>query len=81
MKAGKFGAQGKRFFKEHPDGAISCENIVVQCDDCGELMQVPELDLYVPKEGFSIDKIDRSYNWSTVFSGKGYDYISYSDLK
>lgn len=80
MKSGKFGKQGYKFFKNHPDGAITCNNIVVQCDDCGKLMTVPELDLYVPKDGFDSTKIERIGVWSTAFSGKGYDYISRSDL-
>lgn len=29
MKKGQFGKQGKEFFEAFPNGAISCENIVV----------------------------------------------------
>lgn len=30
MKEGQFGLQGKEFFEAFPNGAISCENIVVR---------------------------------------------------
>ena len=37
MKEGRFGQQGKEFLEAFPNGAISCENIVVQCNDCKNL--------------------------------------------
>ena len=64
MKAGLYGKQGKQFFEEHPDGAITCNNIVVQCDDCGKLMSVPELDLYVPVEVLIAKK------WTQIMMGQ-----------
>lgn len=57
MKEGKFGEQGKEFFEASPDGAITCEYIVVQCNYCGQLMYVPELALYNP------EKRDRIIPW------------------
>lgn len=81
VKAGEFGKQGKEFFEAFPDGAISCESIVVQCNDCGKLMTVPDLTLYVPKEGYAPKKQDKSIPWSTAFSGKGYEYVSFTDLQ
>lgn len=59
MKEGRFGQQGKEFLEAFPNGAISCENIVVQCNDCKKLMVVPELSLYVPKEGYDFTKSNR----------------------
>lgn len=80
MKSGRFGAQGKEFFEAFPNGAISCEDIVVQCNNCGKLMNVQDLTLYVPKEGFDSTKLDRKIPWSTGFTGKGYEYISLNEL-
>ena len=45
IKEGDLGKQGKEFFEAFPEGAISCEYIVVQCNECGKLMNVPKLDL------------------------------------
>ena len=81
LKAGFYGAQGKEFFEAFPDGAISCENIVVQCNDCNSLMEVLDLSLYVPKDDFSKAKLERTVPWPSGFSGKGYEYITRSELR
>ena len=73
MKEGNLGEQGKEFFEAFPDGAISCEYIVVQCNECGKLMNVPKLDLYVPKDGYDASKQNKNTRWSVAFSGNGYD--------
>lgn len=80
MKKGQFGKQGKEFFEAFPNGAISCENIVVQCSSCGQLMEVPELALYIPLEGYNPTKQDKTIPWSVGFNGNSYEYISYSEL-
>ena len=80
MKEGQFGPQGKEFFETFPEGAISCEEIVVQCNDCGKLMSVPDLSLYVPKDEIDCTKIERNIPWSSGFSGLGYEYVSLSEL-
>ncbi len=81
LKTGFYGAQGKEFFEAFPDGAISCERIVVQCNDCNSLMEVLDLSLYVPKDGFSKEKLDRTVPWSSGFSGKGYECITEFELR
>ena len=48
MKRGRLGATAKRFFEEHPDGAISCENIVMKCQKCGEYDSRESLAMYLP---------------------------------
>lgn len=80
MKEGRFGQQGKEFLEAFPNGAISCENIVVQCNDCKKLMVVPELSLYVPKEGYDFTKSNRKKRWSSGFSGNDYEYVSPIEL-
>lgn len=80
MKKGQFGKQGKEFFEAFPNGAISCENIVVQCNSCGQLMVVPKLTLYIPQEGYNPTKQDKDIPWSTGFSGKGYEYVGFHEL-
>lgn len=81
MKEGEFGEQGKEFLEVFPDGAIDCDYIVVQCDDCSNLMEVPDLSLYIPKEGYDPTKQDRSIPWSTAFSGKGCKYVAFFELR
>ena len=80
MKEGQFGLHGKEFFEAFPQGAISCEEIVVQCDDCGKFMNVPDLSLYVPEGKIDYTKIERKIPWSSGFSGVGYEYVTLSEL-
>ena len=80
LKEGQYGKQGKEFLEAFPDGAITCHKIVVQCNDCKQLMCVPELLLYVPKDGFNPKKYVRKTPWSVSFSGEGYDYVTFDEL-
>lgn len=81
LKTGFYGAQGKEFFEAFPDGAITCEKIVVQCNDCNSLMEVLDLSLYVLKDGVSKEKIERTVPWSSGFSGEGYEYVTEFELR
>lgn len=36
------------FVEEHPDGALDCDSVVLQCTDCGNLSCGPDLTMYVP---------------------------------
>ena len=47
MKAGVYGDQGKRFFEEHPDGKITCYDVVIRCKSCGNLEVRKEFNLLV----------------------------------
>ena len=51
MKKGELGAEAQQFFEEHPDGAISVDDILAQCKECGQYETVRELTMYVPKPG------------------------------
>lgn len=73
--------KAKKFFETFPNGAITCKNIVVQCKDCKNLMTVPELALYIPKEGYDPAKMNRNISWTIGFSAKEYDYIAPNELK
>ena len=78
MKKGQFGLQGKEFFEAFPQGAISCERIVVQCDDCGELMTVPDLSLYVPEGKIDYTKTEREIPWPSELDEHYKLYEGYS---
>lgn len=79
MKKGTYGKVGKQFFKEYPNGAIACEPVVLKCKDCGEYIAAPELSMYIPKDEASIEK--PKGKWSSVFSGKGMNYVTKQDLE
>lgn len=78
MKKGTFGEIGKQFFEEYPHGAISCDTVVFQCEDCGEYIAAPELSMYIPKDDSNV-KVS-SGNWSMAFSGDGINYVTKRDL-
>lgn len=50
MKRGKLGKQGKRFFQEHPNGAIDINQTVAECSKCHQWTTVIDLTMYVPKD-------------------------------
>ena len=51
MRSGKYGDECKKFFKEHPDGAVNCEKELLICEECGVPKTEMNLSLYLPKEG------------------------------
>lgn len=81
MKKGEYGEQGKKFFTEHPDGAIDCETVVARCKSCGEYGSVPNLTMYVPKKDYDPAKAAPKGRWSVAFPFEGADYVSWSDLE
>lgn len=81
MKKGEYGAQGKIFFEEHPDGAIACDTVVARCTDCGEYLEVPDLTMYVPKKDYNPSENKPKGRWSVAFPFEGADYVSWSDLE
>lgn len=81
MKKGEYGEQGKKFFEEHPDGAVDCETAVARCSACGEYGHVPALTMYVPKKDYDSSKIELKGIWSVAFPFEGADYVSWSDLE
>ncbi len=52
MKAGAYGDQGKRFFEEHPDGKITCNNVVTRCNSCKNLEVKKDFNLLVMDSAF-----------------------------
>ena len=51
MRSGKYGDECKKFFKEHPDGAVNCEKELLICEECGVPKTEMNLSLYLPKKG------------------------------
>lgn len=79
MKHGGLGEEAERFFEEHPDGAISCENVVMKCESCGEYDSRESRAMYVPKEGF-VHRVPEGM-WSVVAPFEGSDYVSPNELE
>lgn len=81
MKNGEYGVQGKNFFRDHPDGAISCNKVVARCTSCGEYLEVPELSMYIPKPDYILSKCEHKELWSVAFPFEDVDYVSESGLE
>lgn len=79
MKKGDYGEQGKKFFEEHPDGAIACDAVVARCTECGKCMQVPDLTMYIPKKGSNPMAIKHG-RWSVAMPFAESPYFTHRDL-
>lgn len=77
-KRGELGAELKKFFTEHPDGAIDVSYALGVCQKCGELYAVKDLSMYLPKDDFSPAK--RQSRWSIAAPFTGVEYVSPMDL-
>lgn len=51
IRSGEYGEDWKKFFEEHPDGVVNCENELLICEECGVPKSEMNLSLYLPKEG------------------------------
>ena len=80
MKAGIYGKQGNEFFKQFPDGAIDCENVILQCQKCRNLMKKKDLTMYVPKEKGNPTE-EKKRRWSVAFPASDISYVSPMDLQ
>lgn len=79
MKSGELGDKAKRFFIEHPDGAIDCENVIMRCENCGEYDSRESLAMYIPKPKY-IHQVPGG-SWSVAMPFKGSDYVSWYELE
>ena len=55
-KLGELGAELKKFFEEHPDGAIDVSYALGLCKKCGAFYTVTDLSTYLPIDDFSPNK-------------------------
>ena len=69
MRAGKYGEQGKRFFKEHPDGSVTVDYVVTKCMSCGELSNVHEFNLQIPEQ-----EIEKTLGWTENVTIEKYEH-------
>ncbi len=78
-KSGELGAELKKFFTEHPNGAIDVSNIFGVCKQCGEFDNVKNLSMYLPADDFS--PAERQGRWSVAFPFERAEYVAPKDLK
>ncbi|MDO4484180.1 MAG: hypothetical protein Q4C54_07050 [Clostridia bacterium] len=77
-RKGRLGETLRRFVREHPEGAISCEDSIICCTECGRLHTDLSLDMYLPK-----GKLTAHENgpWSIAMPDGDADYVSPADLQ
>ena len=79
MKSGKMGSEAQKFFAEHPDGAVNCEEVVMECEKCGKYDSRQALTMYVPKENYAHAKPEGI--WSVAMPFGGADYVNSEELE
>lgn len=50
-RSGELGEKAKRFFAEHPDATINAQNVIAQCEDCGNYEMVMDMTMHAAKDG------------------------------
>lgn len=78
-KAGELGEVIKTFFDEHPNGAISAENVTLCCDKCGKLSLGQDLTMYLPNDENYKD-IEHG-RWTVGMPFEGANYVTNWDLE
>ncbi len=73
-RKGELGEKIRIFVQEHPDGAINCENTIIRCGTCGNLNCGPNLNMYLPKEGFDPHSVQNG-QWSGAMPFDSEDYV------
>ena len=79
MKAGEYGEEARQFFIDCPEGAVDCESVLFQCDDCHQYFFDLKLSMYIPRDGITIPT--EPVRWSVEFPFKGVPYASKYDLE
>ncbi len=76
-KSGEYGEVVQEFLISLPDGALNCENVLLQCPECGNLEMGPDLSMYIPGKD---TKPREKGNWSVAFPFEGASYVAPWDL-
>lgn len=77
-KNGEFGTKYQSFFLENKDVALDCENVMLQCKDCGQYDEGMDLSAYMKKPEYQIKKAGI---WSASFPFEGASYETDRELK
>lgn len=76
MKNGELGEFAKKFFEEHPDGAVDCENVVIKCKKCGSFDCAQDLSMYIPIK----EREEKTGEWAVAVPAEGIDYVIGDDF-
>ena len=72
-KSGKLGKKARSFIINNPEGAIDPKRVVARCEKCGQYESVPDLSMYIPKEGNPASK--NRENWTVATRGDATEYV------
>lgn len=76
---GKLGDKLQKFILNYPEGAINCENSIIRCGQCGDMVCGSNLNMYLPKEGYDSTSIQHG-QWSVAAPHEEADYVTPWDL-
>ena len=74
---GKLGKEVQSFLREHPDGALDCDRVLLQCTDCGNLESDIDYSMYLP-DGAAVVK---KGNWTDAVPDDHSQYVAPWDLE
>ena len=77
-KNGKYGKEIQAFLNMFSEGRIDAEDVLIVCQECGNIEVVPDLSMYIPKN--EIPKKDDKLPWSVEFPFIGLSYLTHNDL-
>jgi len=76
-KEGKLGRDLQDFLSEHPDGALDCELVMLQCTSCDRLECDKDLSMYIPAD----EPVTHEGIWSVAQPLEDVPYIAPWDLQ
>ncbi len=76
-KKGKLGEEVKAFLEEHPNGALNCDQVLLQCASCDALDQGMDLSMYLPVKGNDVSQ----GKWSVAYPFEECSYVAPRDLE
>ncbi len=78
---GKLGKEIQKFLQENPDGEISAEETFGRCTQCGNLENVTDLTMYLPKENSTASRKNDGIRWSGAMPFLDVDYVTPEAMK
>ena len=78
-RKGELGDKLQQFVFNHLEGAINCGNSIIRCSNCGDMTCGPNLNMYLPKEGYNPTSIQHG-QWMAAMPYEEADYVTPWDL-
>lgn len=78
-KSGNLGVTLKKFFTQHPDGAVNPTLVLAQCEKCGKYSSVHDYTMYIPKAGNQ--KKPPKGRWSVAMPFEGEEYVDSDEFE